>query len=160
MGRIGAPHGVKGWVKIAPFAASADALAGHRRWWIGGHGEWTETEVAETQVQGARLTARVAGCTDRDAAGRLRGREIAVPRAALPAAGPGEYYWADLVGLEVVNAQGASLGRVTSVFATGANDVLRVGERPRERLLPFVATVIRAVDLAARRIEVDWGLDW
>jgi 16S rRNA processing protein RimM len=160
MGRIGAPHGVKGWVKVAPFAASAGALAGLRRWWIGGRGEWTEAEVAETQVRGARLTARVAGCTDRDAAGRLRGREIAVPRAALPEAGPGEYYWADLVGLEVVNAEGASLGRVTSVFSTGANDVLRVGEGRRERLLPFVATVIRAVDLPARRIEVDWGLDW
>ncbi len=158
MGRISGPHGVKGWVKVAAFTPGA--LAEHRRWWVGRPGEWTEVEVAETQVRGPRLTARLAGCGDRDAAGRLRGCEIAVPRAALPAAGPGEYYWADLIGLEVVNGEGASLGRVTSVFATGANDVLRVGEGRRERLLPFVATVIRAVDLPARRIEVDWGLDW
>lgn len=160
MGRVGAPHGVKGWVKIVPFAGSPGALAKRGRWWIGRDDEWAEVEVAETQMQGARLTARVAGCTDRDAALRFRGREIAVPRDALPAAAPGEYYWADLIGLEVVNAQGASLGRVTSVFSTGPHDVLRVGEAKHERLLPFVATVIRAVDLPARRIEVDWGLDW
>jgi 16S rRNA processing protein RimM len=160
MGRIGAPHGVKGWVRVVPFAGSPGALAERGRWWIGRTGDWTEVEVAETQVQGDRLTARMAGCSDREAAGRLRGREIAVPRDALPEAGPGEYYWADLIGLEVVNAQGASLGRVTSVFSTGPHDVLRVGAAERERLLPFVATVIRGVDLAARRIEVEWGLDW
>jgi len=160
MGRIGAPHGVKGWVKIVPFAGSPGSLAGRGRWWIGGRGEWTEVEVAETQVQGARLMARMAGCADRDAAARLRGREIAVPREALPGTAPGEYYWADLVGAEVVNAQGASLGRVTGVFSTGPHDVLRVGEGRGERLLPFVATVIRGVDLAARRIDVDWEPDW
>jgi 16S rRNA processing protein RimM len=160
MGRVAAPHGVKGWVKIAAFTAAPGALAAYHRWWIGGPGKWREVEVAETRVQGARLVARIAGCTDRDAAERLRGGEIAVPRAQLPAPGPGEYYWADLIGAEVVNAQGASLGRVTGILATGAHDVLRVGAAKSERLLPFVATVIRAVDLAARRIEVDWGLDW
>jgi len=83
-----------------------------------------------------------------------------VPRAALPAPAPGEFYWADLVGLEVVNAAGEALGRVQGVFSTGANDVLRVGAGKGERLLPFVAAVVKKVDLAARRIEVDWGLDW
>ncbi len=160
MGRIGAPHGVKGWVKIVPFAGSPGALAGGGRWWLGGSGDWTEVEVAETEVQGARLVARVAGCTDRDAAGRLRGREIAVPRERLPDAGPGEYYWADLIGLEVVTAKGEPLGTVTGLFSTGPHDVLRVGAGKAERLLPFVATVVRKVDVAARRIEVDWGPDW
>jgi 16S rRNA processing protein RimM len=160
MGRIGAPHGVKGWVRIVPFAGSPGSLAGRGRWWIGGTGEWTEVEVAEIEAQGARLVARMAGCGDRDAAARLRGREIAVPRDALPQTAPGEYYWADLVGLEVVNAEGLSLGRVTGVFSTGPHDVLRVGEGREERLLPFVATVVRAVDLAARRIDVEWGADW
>jgi 16S rRNA processing protein RimM len=160
MGRIGAPHGVKGWVKIVPFAESPGALATHRRWWIGRTGDWTVAEVGETQLQGTRLLVRMAGCGDRDAADRLRGREIALPRDELPEAGPGEYYWADLIGLDVVNAQGANLGQVASVFSVGPHDVLRVGEAARERLLPFVATVIRAVDLPRRRIEVDWGPDW
>jgi 16S rRNA processing protein RimM len=160
IGRIGAPHGVKGWVRIVPFAELPGVLAERGRWWIGGRGEWTEVEVAETRMHGAKLAARLAACTDRDAAARLRGCDIAVPRERLPQSGPNEYYWADLIGLEVVNTRGVPLGPVTGVFTTGANDVLRVGEGKRERLLPFVATVIRAVDLAARRIEVDWEPDW
>ena len=147
-------------MKIAPFTTSSGALADQRRWWLGGRGEWEEVEVAQVAVQGTTLLAQFAGRSDREAAAALRGREVALPREALPDAGPGEYYWADLVGLEVVNEQGASLGKVTSLFSTGPHDVMRVGEGKHERLLPFVATVIRRVDLAARRIEVDWGLDW
>jgi 16S rRNA processing protein RimM len=160
MGRVAAPHGVKGWIKVVPFAAAPDALARHARWWIGARGEWEEAEVVETAPHGTVLAARLAGCTDRDAAARLRGREVAVPRAALPEPAPGEYYWADLIGLEVVTAKGEPLGSVTGLFSTGPHDVLRVGEGKRERLLPFVETVVRKVDVAARRIEVDWGLDW
>jgi 16S rRNA processing protein RimM len=160
MGRVAAPFGVKGWVKITPFTESPAALARYRRLWVGRHGEWREVAVEEAAVHGATVVARLAGSDDRDAAARLKGAELAVPRELLPAAGPGEYYWADLVGLDVVNAAGESLGTVQGLFSTGANDVLRVGEGKSERLLPFVAAVVRKVDLAARRIEVDWGLDW
>jgi len=160
MGRVAAPFGVKGWVKVVPFTASPAALARYRRLWVGRQGEWREVAVAEAAVHGAAVVARLAGCDDRDAAARLRGSEIAVPREALPAAAPGEFYWADLVGLDVVNAAGEPLGKVQELFSTGANDVMRVGEGKGERLLPFIPTVVRKVDLAARRIEVEWGLDW
>jgi 16S rRNA processing protein RimM len=160
MGRVGAPFGVKGWVKLMPFTESPATLARYRRVWVGRQGEWREVAVEETAVHGAVVVARFAGCGDRDTAAELRGAELAVPRDALPAAAPGEFYWADLVGLEVVNTAGEPLGRVQELFSTGANDVMRVGEGKGERLLPFVATVVRKVDLAARRIEVDWGLDW
>ncbi len=160
MGRVAAPFGVKGWVKIMPFTESPAALAGYRRLWIGRPGEWREVEVAETAVHGTTVVARFAGCSDRDAAARLRGSEVAVPRDSFPAAAPGEFYWADLVGLDVVTASGAPLGKVQGLFSTGANDVMRVGEGKGERLLPFVATVVRSVDLAARQIEVDWEPDW
>ena len=158
MGRVGAPHGVKGWVKV--FADSSPALARHARWWIGADGNWEEVDVADTALHGATLVARLAGCEDRDAAAQLRGRDVALPREMLPATGPGEYYWTDLIGLEVVNADGASLGTVTGLFSNGAHDVMRVSDGKRERLLPFVATVIRAVDLAGGRIDVEWGADW
>jgi 16S rRNA processing protein RimM len=160
MGRVAAPFGVKGWVKIAPFTESPATFARYRRLWVGRQGEWREVTVEEAAVHGVSVVARLAGCDDRDAAARLKGAELAVPREALPAAGPDEFYWADLVGLEVVNGAGQSLGRVAGLFSTGANDVLRVGEGRDERLLPFVAAVVRKVDLAARRIEVDWELDW
>jgi len=160
MGRVTAPFGVKGWVRIAPFTATPAALTRYSRWWIGGPGRWEEVEVAEAAAHGAVMVARLAACADRDAAALLNGREVAVPRDALPDAGPDEYYWADLLGLDVVNAQGEALGKVSSLFSTGVHDVMRVGEGKHERLLPFVATVVRKVDLARRRIEVDWGLDW
>ena len=160
LGRVAAPFGVKGWVKITPYTESPAALARYRRLWIGGQDEWRDTGVEDAAVHGSSVVARFAGCDDRNAAARLKGSEVGVPREALPPPETGEFYWADLVGLDVVNASGEPLGTVQGVFSTGANDVMRVGEGKGERLLPFVATVVRHVDLAARRIEVDWGLDW
>lgn len=160
LGRVAAPFGVKGWVKIAPFTESPAGLARHRRLWVGRQGEWHETAVEEAAVHGASVIAKLAGIGDRDAAAGLRGSEVAVPREALPQAGPGEFYWADLVGLDVVNAAGVPLGKVAGLFSTGANDVLRVGEGKGERLLPFVAAVVTNVDLGARRIEVEWEPEW
>ena len=83
-----------------------------------------------------------------------------VPRTALPAAAQGTYYWADLVGREVVNAQGLLLGVVQGMFSNGAHDVMELSGDKRERMLPFVPAVVRRVDLEGRRIEVDWGADW
>jgi 16S rRNA processing protein RimM len=160
MGRVAAPYGVKGWVKVTPFTGIAEALTAFGRWWIGGPGGWEEVEVAEARRHGANVIGRLAGCGDREQAAKLRGREVAVPRAALPETASDEYYWADLVGLEVVNADGQTLGKVGSLFSNGAHDVMRVEAGGSERLVPFVPAVVRKVDLAAGRIEVDWGLDW
>ena len=160
MGRVLAPYGVKGWVKVAPFTSAPDALTRFDRWWIGGPDGWEEAEVAEAVRHGANVVARLAGCGDRDQAAKLRGREVALPRESLPEAQKNEYYWADLVGLEVVNAESASFGKVTELFSNGAHDVMRIGAGKGERLVPFVPAVVRKVDLAAGRIEVDWGTDW
>jgi 16S rRNA processing protein RimM len=160
MGRVAAPYGVKGWIKVAPFTAAPDALAHFGRWWIDGPDGWREVEIAEAKPHGASVLARPTGCGDREQAARLRGCEVAVVRAALPAPGEDEYYWADLVGLEVVNAESESLGKVTALFSNGAHDVMRVGAGRGERLVPFVPAVVRRVDLAAGRIEVEWGPDW
>jgi 16S rRNA processing protein RimM len=160
MGRVGAPHGVKGWVRVVPYTESPDTLERYPAWWIGKGETWREVEVAEAATRGTGFFARFAGCSDREAAGKIRGCEIAVPRTALPEPAPDEYYCADLVGLDVINIDGVPLGRVASVFSNGAHDLLRVTSGERERLLPFVAEVICAVDFAQRRIEVDWGADW
>ena len=110
-------------------------------------------------MQGDAVVARLTGCEDRDAAAVLRGKPVAVPRAALPETRSGEYYWADLIGLAVVNTGSQELGRVVEVLQTGANDVLVV-QGERERLIPFIATVIREVDSTAGMIRVDWGADY
>jgi len=159
MGRILAPFGVKGWVKVQPNTAATRNLLAYQTWWVGREGDWREIAVAEARVQGRAVVARLESCDDRDAAAALRGKSVAVPRAALPRAQSGEYYWADLIGLAVVNGSAQAFGRITGVLQTGANDVLVVaGER--ERLIPFIADVIREVDVAAGVVRVDWGADY
>ena len=159
MGRVAAPFGVKGWVKVQPNTAAARNLLDYRTWWVDGEGGWRERRIAEAKVHGSVVVARFAGCEDRDAAAALRGKAVAVPRAALPGTESGEYYWADLIGLVVVNAGSQELGSVVGVLQTGANDVLVV-QGARERLIPFIATVVREVDLASGVLRVDWSADY
>ena len=159
MGRIVAPFGVRGWLKIHPFTETAKSLLAYPSWWVGGGDDWQERAVTEAKAHGRAVIALLEGCADRDAALRLRGREIAIPRAQLPKARADEYYWADLIGLQVVNGAGQDFGSIVRVFATGANDVLVVhGER--ERLIPFIADVIGEVDLEAGRMRVNWDADF
>lgn len=159
MGRITAPFGIKGWVKVQPFTAAAGNLLGYPRWWVQREAEWQEVEVAEARVQMDAVVARLAGCEDRDAAARFRGAEIAVPRSQLPQARPDEHYWADLMGLAVVNGESQRLGSIVGILQTGANDVLVV-QGERERLIPFIADVIREVDPAAGVVRVDWSSEY
>ena len=159
MGRISAPFGVKGWVRVQPNTAATRNLLAYKTWWVGREGDWREIAVADARVQGRTVVARLEGCDNRDATAALRGKSVAVPRAALPKTQSGEYYWADLIGLAVVNGGAQALGRITGVVQTGANDVLVVaGER--ERLIPFIAAVIRDVDLAAGVMRVEWDADY
>lgn len=159
MGRVSAPFGVKGWVKVQPFTDETDGLLGYPQWWLSEADGWRSWTVEEKTVRGGELLARFAGVEDRAAAALLKGRDIAVARKQLPAPGEGEFYWADLVGLVVENTAGESLGRVERLFESGAAPVLVVvGET--ERLLPFVDAVVRQVDLEAGKILVDWGLDY
>jgi len=100
------------------------------------------------------------GGRERDAALALKGSEIALERRALPQSADNEFYWADLVGLKVVNAKDEELGVVAGLFENGAHAVMRVVAGETERLLPFVEQVVRQVELAQGRIRVEWELDW
>lgn len=159
IGRIAAPYGVKGWIKIHPYTETIEGLTRYPAWWLGKEGEWRKTAVIQSRSQGKTLVAKLQGCDDRTAAQLLKNQHIAVQRSQLPAAKEGEYYWADLIGLEVVNLSGEALGVVSALFATGANDVLRV-QGDRERLIPFIPQVVREVNLDAALIRVDWELDY
>lgn len=164
MGRISAPFGIKGWVRVTPFTASADGLTNYPVWWLGGAGRWQEYEITQSQVQGADVIAKLAGCDDRDVAAAMKGQPVAVPRDAFPQEAEGEYYWADLIGLGVRNSEGLDFGVVTEMLETGANDVMVVqtegGGGESERLIPFIVSVVKRVDIAAGVIEVDWGADF
>jgi 16S rRNA processing protein RimM len=155
LGRIAGTFGVRGWVKVDPEGAETDALTGTTEWTIGAE----VFGVEEAKVHGAIVVAKLAGIGTREQALELKGKNVAVPRAALPQAAEGHYYLADLAGLEVVNAQGARLGVVKRVFWSGAHDVMEVANG-KSRLIPWVPAVVKEVDLEKRRIDVDWGADW
>ncbi len=163
MGRVTVPFGVKGWIKIYALTAQTGNLRRYPVWWLGHDGDWREMRVAAAKVHGNTLVAQLAGVEDREAAIALKGWEVAVPRSQLPGAADGEFYWADLIGLRVVNMEQHEFGRVARVLQTGANDVLVVAGgngNERETLIPFIASAIRQVDLAAGVISVDWGKDY
>jgi 16S rRNA processing protein RimM len=160
MGRIAAPFGVKGWVKVQPLTALARNLLDYPVWWVERDGGWDRHEVTAAKVQTENaVVAQLAGCVDREAAAAFRGRSIAVPRSELPPTQAGEHYWADLIGLVVVNGQSQELGRITGILQTGANDVLVV-EGERERMIPFIAGVVREVDMPAGAVRVEWDPDY
>jgi len=159
MGRIVAPYGIRGWVKIQPQTDAVDGLLSYPSWWLARDQDWKEFKLVEGRAHGATLVARLEGCEDRDQAFALRGLQVAVPRSALPPPQSGEYYWCDLIGLAVENAQGEKLGQVEDVFATGANDVIVV-RGDRERLIPFIESVVLGVEFENSRVLVDWGLDY
>jgi 16S rRNA processing protein RimM len=161
MGRVIAPFGVKGWIKIEPFTEAADGLGQFPFWWIGRGEDWSEFRLAESARHGSVLVARLEGCEGRDAAAKFRGSEIAVPREALPPSGESEFYQADLIGMEVRNLEDERLGSVAGFLGTGAHHpVMCLAGEEGERLLPFIPSVVKLVDTGAGRILVDWGKDW
>jgi 16S rRNA processing protein RimM len=161
MGRVTVPFGVKGWVKIHTLTANPESLGEYPVWRLGRSGEWRDVRVLASRVQGNTLVALLEGVADREAAAMLKGCDVGVPRSELPAADEGEFYWADLIGLKVVNVGQHEFGRVARILQTGANDVLVVGGAgERETLIPFIADTIRQVDLPAGKIFVDWGEDY
>ena len=156
MGHIQGPYGLKGWVKIWSGCDPREMLLQYDPWYVGREGEWQQRRLCAGKRHGNLLVAQLEGCEDRDHADALRGLEIAVERERLPLLAEGEYYWADLVGLQVVTLDGVDLGRVERLFETGANDVVVV-QGERERLLPWLrGSVIHEIDLAAGRLRVDW----
>lgn len=153
---------MRGWVKIFSYTEPRQNIIHYQPWYLKKEqdADWVPVQLAEGRQQGKGVVARLQNCDDRDRAYDLMGSEIAIHRDQLPATGPGEYYWAELQGLQVVTVEGEALGTVDHLLSTGANDVLVVkGER--ERLIPFVTgSVVIEVDLERGEIQVDWDKDF
>jgi len=132
----------------------------YRPWYLRRDSDWQPRQLAEGKRHGKGVIARLADCEDRDQALALMNCEIGVQRDQLPATKPGEYYWQDLLGLDVVTLQDEPLGKVDHLLETGANDVLVV-QGEREHLIPFVLDrIVKRVDLQAGVIQVDWDKDY
>lgn len=187
MGRVVAPYGVFGWLKIVPDTEAFDGLFDYDNWWLGKGNDWREMVVETAKVHNDVIVVKLKGIDDRDAALACKGKQIAIPRAQLPEAEENEYYWSDLIGLRVKNLQDIDFGLIVDVFETGANDVIvvkpdvvepssdetmvadkaqasktkaDVKEKLQERLLPFTAAVVLEVDIKAKTMLVDWDADF
>lgn len=159
LGRIVGLFGVRGWVKVYSDTRPPEAILTYRAWRVGQGNAFRELPLAEGRPHGRGIVVRFEGCTDRDAAALLVGNEIAVELSQLPPPKQGEYYWAQLEGLKVINLEGQELGTVSHLFETGANDVVVV-QGTRERLIPYTRDVIRNVDLDAGVLHVDWEAEF
>jgi 16S rRNA processing protein RimM len=175
VGRIGAPYGVRGWVKVQSFTESVENLLDYDPWFFDSRESasrkkdssasskptvWIEAPLLEAKIHGKGIVARFEGCDDRDAAVPMAGQEIFIRRDQLPKPEKDEYYWIDLEGLEVKTLENVLLGTVDHIEATGANDVLVV-KGQRERLIPYVLDhIVHEVNIEAGFIRVDWDPDF
>jgi len=158
---------LKGWVKVHSDTSPRENIVRYSPWWLGQRGQWKAVKVIDGRPQGKTIIARLEGFDDPESAGLLTGAEVAIDRAVLPDAIEGEYYWADLIGLKVMDVQGKQLGVVLRLFETGANDVLVLADEREgvksgsELLIPWVMKdVIVEVNLRDKLISVDWDPDF
>ncbi len=172
VGAVVDAYGLGGWVKVAAHARAergGNTLLRAKCWWLCKKAERRIVDVVQAKLHGDTVVAQLAGVTDRDAALLLRGYCVHVRRADFPSLKADEFYWVDLLDLDVVNEAGVALGQVASMFDNGAHAIMRVeysapnqhGElKISERLIPFVGAYVKTVDQAARRIIVAWGVDY
>jgi len=179
LGRILDAWGIKGWVRIQPHSADTEALFASQDWFLqppearfargfSAFSGCVAVQVAELKAHADGLVARLEGVADRNTAESLKGCRISLPRSAFPDTPEGEYYWVDLIGLDVVNREGVSLGVVRDLMPTGPTSVLVLEyptvedgvEKVAERMIPFVSAYIDEVDRQARRIVADWQPDY
>jgi 16S rRNA processing protein RimM len=160
LGRVLGAFGVRGEVKLHSFTDPESTLLRYQPWLLVHAGSEREIIGATGRQTAKGIIGTLPGIADRDAAQALAGAEIYVPRSRMPKPKPGEYYWVDLEGLEVVNRDGVSFGQVSHLFDTGSNQVL-VAKAERERLIPFIeGEFVLGVDFEAGRIDVDWDADF
>lgn len=164
--------GVKGWFKVVPYSSTPEAVFAASTWYLQPSERAIRSafsgtvclSIRQVRAHGDVLVAQAEGIDERGAAELLRGARVFVSRSAFPEPAADEYYWVDLVGLDVFNREGVALGTVRELLAAGPQTTLVLeGEaqgKPRERLIPFVAAHVDQVDLAGRRILVDWDPDF
>jgi 16S rRNA processing protein RimM len=172
VGYITGAYGLRGGIRVTPHSTDADALLSVKTWWL------DKPTLRPVQVRLAKqhsgdVTATLVDVDDRLEAEALKGATVQVSRADFPALSEDEYYWTDLIGLDVVNLQGEALGKVIDMMSNGPQSILRImpevqpGSDPdapatkvEERLVPFVDQFVKTVDMQEKRITLDWGLDY
>lgn len=167
VGYVSGAYGIHGWVRIKPYSADADALLSAKTWWLD-KPDFHDVEMLQAKDHSGDVVARLMGVADRNAAEALQGATVQVSRKHFPPLSDDEFYWIDLIGLAVENLDGADFGSVVGLMDNGAHPILRVAvpqsadsdKKQQEILIPFVDRFVKTVDQAAKKITVDWDLDY
>lgn len=171
VGRIGEAWGIKGWFKVLPYSPNPEALFSSKRWFLLPAEKGAKTfdgsallSIKQAKEHSDSVVASAHEIDDRDAAENLRGARIFIARSSFPTAAKDEFYWVDLIGLEVINREGIHLGTVRELLSTGPQTVLVLEHenegKKTDLMIPFVSAYVDDVDLNARRILVDWQPDY
>lgn len=159
MGRLSAPYGVKGWLRVQSYASSS-SIIDYPIWWVKFDSHWVALELASVRAHQNDFVAKFIGFDDRDQVAKLKGVEFGVERQRLPTLEHDEYYWHELIGFAVINTSGETFGVIDHLFDSGAQAVVVTRDEERERLIPWVDHIIKQIDPESRVLTVDWGLDY
>ncbi len=169
VGHVTGAYGLRGAIRVTPYSLDADALLNVKTWWLD-KPSLRAVKVRTAKFHSGDVTATLVDLSERDLAEALKGATVQVSRADFPALTEDEYYWTDLIGMDVVNLEGEALGKVTDMMHNGAQSILRITPAPavdapldakvEERMVPFVDQFVKTVDQNAKLITLDWGLDY
>ncbi len=161
LGKLGAPHGVLGWIRLISFTSPEEGILDYHPWHLKQGDSYSEVAFDEAKTHGKRILIKLPGCETREQAAALTHSKVVVYRSALPALAPDDYYWSDLEGLSVVTPDGNLLGILDHFMETGANDVMVVKQGKTEHLLPYLfPEVVKEVNLTKKEIIVDWDTEF
>lgn len=160
VGRFGRPHGIKGLITIISFTEPRDNILRYTEWYAHIHQQWQPLKLLHLEMNNKFILAEVEGYLEREEVARLTNIDIAIKREQLPTLQQGEYYWHQLIGMQVVTQQGVALGKVIEIMPTGSNDVLVV-EGDKRHLIPYLMDrCILEINDSQREITVDWDVDF
>ncbi len=160
IGCLGAVHGVRGWLKIHSYTDPITNILEYPNWQIQHKNQWRPLDVEDSKINNNTILIKIRDINDRDIAKTYTNDLIAINREALPEPGENEYYWSDLIGLNVTNTAGIMLGKIVEMRDTGANDIIIIQGEKRRHLVPYLNHVIQSIDLDKQQMIVDWDDDF
>lgn len=161
IGRFGRPHGIKGMITVLPFTEPRENILDYTQWHAHINNQWQPLNVLKTSINNKSILAQIEGYPEREQVAQLTNVDIAVNRNQLQPLNPDEYYWHELIGLQVINQEGTMMGMVSEIIPTGSNDVLIVTGDNQRHLIPYLPNdVILEVNLKKQLITVDWDSDF
>lgn len=161
IGDVGTAHGIKGWNRLRSFSEPKEGILSYPNLLGARSSESFALVIEKHQFNSAKILVKFEGIDNRNQAESLTGTKLYVARDALKAPEEGEYYWHDLVGLDVIGKNGETLGRVTEIFETPAHEVMVLKHGKTKRMIPFVLhDIVESVSLDEQTIKVNWAQDY